>query len=83
MHTDRPKHADNQPVSYDSGVNLISNEDIFRLLKKDMTTDGQAIKVVATRFMRAFFTKQYVYWKIWNVSLVWFTTEPILHGMIF
>lgn len=34
MHTDRPKHADNQPVSYDSGVNLISNEDIFRLLKK-------------------------------------------------
>lgn len=34
VHTDRPKHADNQPVSYDSGVNLISNEDIFRLLKK-------------------------------------------------
>ncbi|ENW96006.1 hypothetical protein F903_01775 [Acinetobacter sp. NIPH 298] len=34
MHTDRPKHADNQPVSYDSGVNLIRNEDLFRLLKK-------------------------------------------------
>ncbi|MCH7330616.1 hypothetical protein [Acinetobacter modestus] len=34
VHTDRPKHADNQPVSYDSGVNLISNEDLFRLLKK-------------------------------------------------
>lgn len=34
VHTDRLKHADNQPVSYDSGVNLISNEDLFRLLKK-------------------------------------------------
>ncbi len=34
VHTDRPTHADNQPVSYDSGVNLISNEDLFRLLKK-------------------------------------------------
>lgn len=34
VHTDRPKYADNQPVSYDSGVNLISNEDLFRLLKK-------------------------------------------------
>lgn len=34
VHTDRPKHADYQPVSYDSGVNLISNEDLFRLLKK-------------------------------------------------
>ncbi|MDG3557592.1 hypothetical protein P7L54_16745 [Acinetobacter bereziniae] len=34
MHIDRPTHADNQPVSYDSGVNLISNEDLFRLLKK-------------------------------------------------
>lgn len=34
VHADRPTHADNQPVSYDSGVNLISNEDLFRLLKK-------------------------------------------------
>jgi len=34
VHTDRPKHADNQPVSYDSGVNLIRNKDLFRLLKK-------------------------------------------------
>ncbi|MCH7387435.1 hypothetical protein MMO39_09010 [Acinetobacter modestus] len=34
MHTDRPKHADNHPKSYDSGVELIRDEDIFLLLKK-------------------------------------------------
>lgn len=34
VNTDRSTHADNQPVSYESEVNLISSEDIFRLLKK-------------------------------------------------